>query len=122
MGHQDTTPGQPSEEHIRVTHSMDFMAYLHLRGLDFVRFALEQRKTGKVYCFYYLDPDDSTEQLHTDYLNSECHRFDAIMKTLRDMTGSKRPSRRQRRNPTRGRGGKARDGNGHNQRHHSHSR
>jgi hypothetical protein len=113
MGDQDTAPGQLSEEHLRVCHSIDLMAYLVVRGLDLVRFARESRNGKSTYCFYYLDPDGASERYSADYVNSNCHRFDAVMKTLRSMIGQPSHPPRQRRQ-----GGKG--SNGHNQRHHGH--
>jgi hypothetical protein len=117
MSHQDTAPDPTppeTDEHIRVTHNMSLMAYLKYRGLDLVRYALERRDNKDVYCFYYNDPDGLTDRLYVDFINSEWLSVDAIMKTLRDMAGKKRPSRpqRRRRNNNRGKGGRGRQAHG----------
>ena len=66
------------------TSDLGIAAYLLCKG---VRLASASRGSGR-YEFVFEDPDDLCISYSIDYVNSECSRFDAQIKNLKNILKS----------------------------------
>jgi len=65
------------------TSELVIAAYWKLHGLKLVR----MRRLGRrKFAFLFADPEGKSEELTIQWANSECHRFDTEMRSLKKLT------------------------------------
>lgn len=68
------------------TSDLGTAAYIHaLGGLKILGVTLAPRGTGAKYLFAFQDPEGKGDELQVEYMNSDCRKFDAAVRSLKKL-------------------------------------
>lgn len=68
---------------MKTTRDLALAAYIKMHGLEIVKAV----RTGRYkFEFAFRDPEGRFDSLRLGFANSECHRFDSEMRTLKKLT------------------------------------
>jgi len=78
----------------RTTKDLAVAAYVYLQGLKITRAV--RLKGSYEFEFAFKDPEDKFDQLVLDFANSDCHRYDSAVRTLKKLC-NRRPGQQRAR-------------------------
>lgn len=69
------------------TSDLGTAAFIHMRGLEILgaHRVPRGRANGGKFMFAFADPDHEGRSLQVEYLNSDCRKFDAAVRSLKKL-------------------------------------
>jgi len=62
------------------TRDLSFAAFVQMRGL---RLKAAKRAGRREFLFHFFDPDNRGSEMKVDWVNSEFHRYDSVLRSLK---------------------------------------